>query len=220
MRAPLIALLCGLAAVATLLILREGGERRDARIAAPAPAPAPASAAVAAAPLQPPLQARAPVPSAPPPVAASAARPVAVALAKPPAPEAPPRRSVFALSSDHQTLLHDTPLASADRDLLERESRDDAWATESERLIRQEIARQDNAADFDVIAVDCRQTLCAIEAFSYGEDGHREWVEAMDEAFKEALGSAFTSINTAFPTEGSRAPVLTFLHRRPVETKP
>jgi len=42
----------------------------------------------------------------------------------------------------------------------------------------------------------------------------------MDEAFKETLGSVFYSINTAFPTEGSRAAVLTFLHRRPVEPKP
>jgi hypothetical protein len=216
MRAPLIILLCGLAAAAAVLVLREGDERREARLALPAPAPA--SAAAPAASLQPPPPP--PVPAARSPAPPPAARAVAVAPVKPPQPEAPPRRSVFALSSDHQTLLQDTPLASADHELLEREPRDDAWATESERLIRQELARQGSAGDFDVIAVDCRQTLCAIEAFSYGENGHREWVEAMDEAFKEALGSAFSSINTAFPAEGGKAPVLTFLHRRPVELKP
>jgi hypothetical protein len=215
MRAPLIALSCGLAVAAALLILREGGERREARLAAPAPASA--GIAVPAASLPPVPQRQAPTPSTPraAPAVAAVARPAAAAAAPPPRSEPPPRRTVFALSSDHQTLLQDTPLASADRDLLESEARDDAWATASERLIRDELARHASAADFDIIAVDCRQTLCAIEAFSYGEDGHREWVETMDEAFKEALGGAFTSINTAFPAEGGRAPVLTFLHRRP-----
>jgi hypothetical protein len=215
MRAPLIALLCGLAAAATFLFLREGGAQRDAQLALPAPAPASATEQAGSPRLQAPA-APARSPEAPPPP-----RAVAAAVAKPQPPEPPPlRRSVFALSSDHQTLVQGSLLASADHDLLERESRDDAWATESERLIRQELARQSGGADFDVIAVDCRQTLCAIEAFSYGEDGHREWIEAMDGAFKEALGSAFSSMNTAFPAEGARAPVLTFLHRRPGEIKP
>ena len=201
MRAPLIALSCGLAAVAAVLVWREDGghatETRPLRADHGTGVPF-ASAAVQA--MSPPLEQ--PVPRAP--RAASTAS--AVAAAKPPRPEAQARRSVFALSSDHQTLVKDAVLASADHELLERESRDDAWATESERLIRQELARQGAAADFDVIAVDCRQTLCAIEAFSYGENGHREWVEAMDQAFKDTLGSAFYSINTAFPTEGARAP--------------
>ena len=209
MRAPLIALLFGLAAVAAMLILREGGERREARLDPPAPA----SAGVAA--TSPPPRLEPPAPSPRSSAAASIPRPASAPVKKPPVPVAPPRRTAFALSSDHQTLLQDTALASADHDLLERESRDDAWATESERLIRQELARQGRSADFDVIAVDCRQTLCAIEAFSYGENGQREWVGAMDAAFKEALGSAFSSINTVFPPEGNHAPVLTFLHRRP-----
>jgi hypothetical protein len=215
MRAPLIVLLCGLAAAAVILALRGGGEEREARLAPPVPAPASAAA-----------QAMSPHLPAPPDAPArsrevtSSASAVAAAVVKPPQPEAQARRAVFALSSDHQALLHDTLLASADHDLLERESRDDAWATESERLIRQELARQGSGADFDIVAVDCRQTLCAIEAFSYGENGHSEWLEAMDQAFKEALGGTFSSINTAFPAEGARAPVLTFLHRRPAQPKP
>jgi hypothetical protein len=215
MRAPLIALLCVLAAAATWLALREDGGPPETRLAPPLPAPASAAVATTSAPVQAP-----PAPPARSPGATSAPRAVVAAVAKPPPPEPPLRRSVFALSSDHQILVQGSLLASADHDLLERESRDDAWATESERLIRQELARQGGVGDFDVIAVDCRQTLCAIEAFSYGEDGHREWIEAMDGAFKEALGNAFSSMNTAFPAEGARAPVLTFLHRRPGELKP
>jgi hypothetical protein len=42
----------------------------------------------------------------------------------------------------------------------------------------------------------------------------------MDQAFKDSLGSVFDSINTAFPVQGGRAAVLTFLHRRPAEPKP
>jgi hypothetical protein len=216
MRAPLIVLLCGLAAAAVVLALRGGGEQREARLAPQVRAPASAAALA----MSPQLQAP-PAPPARSREVTSSASEAAPAVVKPPLQsEAQARRAVFALSSDHQALLHDTLLASADHDLLERESRDDAWATESERLIRQELARQGSGADFDIVAVDCRQTLCAIEAFSYGENGHREWLEAMDQAFKEALGGTFSSINTAFPAEGARAPVLTFLHRRPAEPRP
>ena len=179
-----------------MLAVREGGEQREPRPAPSAPAPASAAVPAMGAQLQP------PVPPAHSSGATSTARTVAAAVVKPPLSEARPRRSVFALSSDHQTLVQDTLLASADHELLERESRDDAWATASENLIRQELARHGAALDFDVIAVDCRQTMCAIEAFSYGENNNREWVGVMDEAFKETLGSVFYSINTAFPTEG------------------
>ena len=129
-------------------------------------------------------------------------------------------RSSFALSSDHQTLIHETLLATADLELLEREPREDAWATESERLIREELARHGSAGDFEVIAVDCRRTLCAIQAFSYGENGHRTWVGAVDDVYKESLASVFDSVNTAFPTQEGRSPVLTFLHRKSATPKP
>ena len=129
-------------------------------------------------------------------------------------------RSSFALSSDHQTLIHETLLATADLELLEREPREDAWATESERLIREELARHGSAGDFEVIAVDCRRTLCAIQAFSYGENGRREWVEAVDDLYKESLANVFDSVNTAFPTQEGRSPVLTFLHRKSATPKP
>ena len=214
MRAPLIALLCGLAATAALLALREGGEQQEAPFAPLAPTPA--SAAVPA--VSPQLQL--PAPAARSPGAASAASTVAAPVKKLAQPEARPARSVFALSSDHQALIQETLFAPADHELLEHEPRDDAWATESERLIRQELARHGSAGDFDVIAVDCRQTLCAIQAFSYGENGHREWVGAMDELYKETLASVFDSVNTAFPTKGGRSPVLTFLHRKPEKPQP
>lgn len=218
MRGRLIALSCGLAAAAALLFAWYGG-------GAPAPPPPasvaarPASAATpeASPSSQPPVLP--PVPAALPPAEAPPAAPtVAAAVPKPvPPPASPTVHSTFALSSDHRTLVQGTLLAAGDLDRLENEPRDDAWASETERLIRQALARHANAADFDVIAVDCRQTLCAIQAFASGENGHRRWVAAIDELYQDTLASAFDSVNTAFPTQGSgRAPVLTFLHRRPV----
>jgi hypothetical protein len=210
MRTALIVLLCGLAAAAALLALRRG----DAPDAAPPVSVAPASAAMQA----PSPWSRLPVTEAP----SAAARPPASAApagtgaaAKPAAPKASPVQSTFALSSDHQALIHDAVLAAADHETLEHEPRDDAWATQAEQLIRQSLARHGSARNFDVIAVDCRQTLCAIQAFSYGESGQREWVNAIDELYKETLVSMFDSVNTAFPNQGSRSPVLSFLHRRP-----
>ena len=147
---------------------------------------------------------------------------VAAAPKKLALPEARQPRSAFALSSDHQTLIQQTVLARADHELLEHQPRDDAWASESERLIRQELERDPSAGDFEVIAVDCRQTLCAVQAFSYGENGHREWVGAMDELlFAETLDRVFDMVNTAFPTNGGRrSAVLTFFHRKPVKPQP
>jgi hypothetical protein len=220
MRGPLIALTCGLAAAAlVVLVWRGGGEPQTTSQPAPV-ARAPASAPASAANLQP--QAEPPVTAAPARGAVAIPSPVAAEVARPPVlPQASSAaQSTFALSSDHRTLIQGTLLAAADFDQLESEPRDDAWATETERLIRQELARHGSAVDFDVITVDCRQTLCAIQAFSNGENGHRHWVEAVDELYKEALASTFDSVNTAFPTQGSsRSPVLTFLHRRPVAPK-
>ncbi|MBT9503343.1 MAG: hypothetical protein IV092_19025 [Burkholderiaceae bacterium] len=213
MRLSVIALLCGLAAAAALLVWQGGGEQ----VQPPAPAAAaPASAAMPE--VSPRLDLPAPATQAP--SAASAASAAAVAMLKPAALAASPAHSAFALSSDHQALIHETVLASADHERLEQEPRDDAWATAAERLIRQELARHARAGDFDLVAVDCRQTLCAIQAFSYGENGHREWVKAVDELYKETLADLFDSVNTAFPTQGSRSPVLTFLHRKPVAARP
>lgn len=212
-----IALLCGLAAAAALLLVWRGSGGYRPQDAPPMPvAAAAASAAVL-------------LPNAPLPVAASRAPVVAhatsaiaavVVTAKPSMPAASPVRSAFALSSDHQALIHDTVLAAADHEQLEREPRDDAWATEAERLIRQALARHARAGDFDVIAVDCRQTLCAIQAFSYGESGYREWVKAVDQLYQQTLMNLFDSVNTAFPNQGSRSPVLTFLHRKAAVAKP
>ncbi len=224
MRGTLIALSCGFAAAAIVLIAVRGGDEPPPPMQAAPVAPAPASAAESAAippsqsPPPPPL---APTPAARTPRAPSATSPSAALVAKPAPPEAGPAEgATFALSSNHQALIRGTLLAAADHDQLEREPRDDGWATETERLIRQELARHDSAVDFDVITVDCRQTMCAIQAFSNGASGHRQWVEAVDELYKESLASVFDSVNTAFSSEGSgRSPVLTFLHRKPLAPK-
>ena len=230
------ALACSLAAAGALWLALRAGDApgpppTQGALATPAPAHAGAGEAPVGPPAQPPeplapAPAPVPTPSLPPPAAPAAHAPSALpasaavsaqpALPLPPLP-GPATRSTFALSSDHQTLIQGTSLAASDHDMLEREARDDAWATETERLIRQELARQGGGVDFDVIAVDCRQTICVIQAFSNGENGQRRWVAAVDELYKESLANVFDSVNTAFPTQGSsRSPVLTFLHRKPV----
>lgn len=219
-RGRLIALSCALAAAAALLFAWYGGGEPEPPPPPQAPvvtAPDNATAPEASPPLQPPVPPSAPA-ALPPAEVPPAAPPVAAAVPKPAPPQtSPPVLSTFALSSDHRTLIQGTLLAASDHDMLEREARDDAWASETERLIRQELARQGGGVDFDVIAVDCRQTICVIQAFSNGENGQRRWVAAVDELYKESLANVFDSVNTAFPTQGSsRSPVLTFLHRKPV----
>jgi len=208
MRTLLLATFCSLAAAATLLALRGCDGQQDVQHA-----PVEPTSAVAAAP------AVGPQPAGPFTGAASA---VEAAPTKPAPPEERRPYALFALSSDHQVQIKQTVFAIADHEKLEHEPRDDAWATLSERRIRQELAQHPRAGDFDVIAIDCRQTLCAIQAFSYGKNSHREWLGAMDELlFAKALSGEFDRVNTAFPTEGgSRSPVLTFFHRKTVQPKP
>jgi hypothetical protein len=208
MRLSRIALLCGLAAVAALLVWRGGDERREAQYAPVTPTPA--------------RPEQLPVPAASSPGAASAASGVAAAPEKSARPEAGRPRSPFALSSDHQALIQQAVIARADHELLEHEPRDDAWATKSELLIRQELARDPNAGNFDVISLECRQTMCAVQAFSYGDNSHRKWVDAMDDLlFTDSLAPGFDMVNTAFPTYGGRrSTVLTFFHRRTVKPQP
>lgn len=208
MRKPLLAVSCGLAvaAAAALLVSRGCDGRQEAQRAARPPAPA--SAAAPAVGQQ---------PAAPLPDAASA---VAAAPVKPAVPEAGRPHSVFALSSDHQAMIKQTVIAKADHKQLEHEPRDDAWATESERRIRQELALYPSASEFDVIAIDCRQTLCAVQAFSYTRSS-RDWVNAMDDLlFAKTLESEFDMVNTAFPDQAGRSAVLTFFHRRTVKPGP
>jgi hypothetical protein len=231
MRALVIALLCGCAAAMALLALRWSGESQEAQLepfvrtpartaetretqrASPAPTFSGAAAPASSGRLQP------PVPAASTPGAATPALPMAAATL-PARSEASPVHSSFALSSDHQALIRETLLAAAEHELLEREAREDPWATESERLIREELLGHSDVGDFEVIAVDCRRTLCAIQAFSYGENGRRAWVGAVDDLYKESLASVFDSVTTAFPTQDGRSPVLTFLHRRSATPKP
>jgi len=200
MRKPLLAVICGLAAAAALIAFRACDERPEAQPAASVATPA--SAATPALGRQP----AAPVPSAGSAVVA--------------APQTGRPHAVFALSSDHQVMIKQTVLAKADHQQLEHEPREDAWATESERRIRQELALTPGAGEFDVIAIDCRQTLCAVQAFSYGKSS-REWVNAMDDLlFTKALETEFDMVNTAFPDQGGRTAVLTFFHRRTVKPLP
>jgi hypothetical protein len=208
MRTLLLATLSSLAAGAALVALRGCDPQTDVPHAPVAPTTVGAA-----------------VPAVGPPPAgplASAASSVEAAPGKPALPEARRPHSVFALSSDHQTLIAQTVFAIGDHEKLEYESRDDAWATKSERLIRQELAQHPSAGDFDVLAVDCRQTLCAVQAFSYGRTSHRDWLGAMDEVlFAKTLDGEFDMVNTAFPTEGgSRSPVLTFFHRKSAKPQP
>jgi hypothetical protein len=204
MRASAIALLCSLAAAAVLLSWHSS-ERQSVQ-----PAPPPATDTVPDTAPAPHAEAPDPLPRAAAPVTAE----VAVA-AKPSRVASGPVRSAFTLSSDHQALIREALIAAADHELLEHEPRDDPWASDAEQLIRQELARHESAGNIDVVAVDCRQTVCAIQAFAYGENGHRAWVDALDELYRQTLAGMFDSINTAFPTKGTRSAVLTFLHRAP-----
>ena len=90
------------------------------------------------------------------PTAVATPPPAAAEVARPPAPPqaSPTVHTTFSLSSDHRALIQGTLLAASDLDRLESEPRDDAWAAEAERLIRQELARHGRADDFDVIAAD------------------------------------------------------------------
>lgn len=173
-----------------------------------------------------PAAAPAPIPSPPPacpPALAAAAGPApaasrgAGAVALPPAAPAVPEP--FPLSKEHAQILQapdERPtLPQLHRQLLD-EPRDADWAAATEELLRRDLAAANQAGDFDIPTIQCRQTLCEVLAFGNSPAAIQRWQAAMQErsgAWREAAGLVGNSLSIT--SAGGRAVIVGILERRP-----
>lgn len=194
---------------------------RADEIAPPAPArvaaaavrsgTAPGLTPAASAPAQRPVALRASVAS-PAPVASP---PVPVA-----APPAVPAMEAVALSQEHRTLLQGIAAASAHPETiadlhqrLEREGRDPAWSTEVEQNLRQYLAQHAGSPDFDIVGVQCRRTLCEIQAFGYAAQANDKWNAIMGHMGEQPWWS-FMGMSTTISSVNGKSVLMTVLTRK------
>ncbi|MFG5409804.1 helix-turn-helix domain-containing protein [Piscinibacter sakaiensis] len=134
-------------------------------------------------------------------------------------PAAPAVPEPFPLSKEHAQILQapdERPtLPQLHRQLLD-EPRDADWAAATEELLRRDLAAANQAGDFDIPTIQCRQTLCEVLAFGNSPAAIQRWQAAMQErsgAWREAAGLVGNSLSIT--SAGGRAVIVGILERRP-----
>ena len=64
-------------------------------------------------------------------------------------------------------------------DRIESESRDEVWSYYVEEQLKAYFGQFAGSAGIDIVAVDCRSTMCEIQAFTYAASGEQTWQQAM-----------------------------------------
>ena len=63
------------------------------------------------------------------------------------------------------------------RDDLDAEPKDDSWAYYMEQTLTQFIARHPSATDFEISYVECRTTVCQIQAIGFDDSTGPTWTQ-------------------------------------------
>ena len=98
--------------------------------------------------------------------------------------------------------------------LLESETRDPVWSVQSEQLIRQYLAQHLTSPEFDVAAVECRQTLCEIQIFGYVKDAPDKWSQVMAALNGQMASSRFAGNSLSVSEKNGRTILLSIFHGR------
>lgn len=191
-------------------------------IAPPTPAAPAAMAEVVPAPttVLPPSAPSAPVPhgdaTAPP--ARTPGPSPAVAVAPAPA-ERPAIPAPIRLSDEHAKMLaprvpEGRPLTLPELHLqLSTEGKDPQWAAEMEQNLTRFIAQHNASGEFELLAVECRTTLCEILAFGNLPDSQQRWNLLGAEMSRQPWWSAFKGNSTSSSGQNGRTTIVTILQR-------
>ena len=196
-----------------------GGEPAGA---AAAPQPAPAPEALAAASTAGPGHA----PPAPP-VGAGPACPPSMAEMDPRRPLPPPgpggpgaprvEAPAITLSTEHAKLLmqEERPLSLPERHArFASEALDPAWSQQTEALLRQSLQEAGVQKGFELLAVECRQTMCELRAFGSGPEASQRWNAIAAQLGKQWWWSQnFSGTSTSSNDVNDRAVIATILQR-------
>ncbi len=97
---------------------------------------------------------------------------------------------------------------------VETEPRDPSWSAESERLIRDHLTEHLKSPEFDVVAVECRRSVCEIQVFGYAQDGARKWSEAMAGLLPVMGLSKFEGVAQSLSEKNGKTVMLAIMYGR------
>ncbi|WP_397532652.1 hypothetical protein [Roseateles sp.] len=130
-------------------------------------------------------------------------------------------RPADGVSQEHADLLRDAP--SVDSVLksmtelhqqLGAEARDHSWAHELETQLRQYLQRKAPAPEFEIMTVECRQTLCQLQVFGNGPESRDRWDALFRAMQQETWYAAFGGSQTSSATVNGRSVIFVFLKRK------
>lgn len=180
---------------------------------ASSPAPARPGSAPAAAPVG---TAVAPAAACPPVVAAADARKPAASAAAP----AVMRVDVpaVALSEEHAKLLLDeTDKPPSLQELHARfagEPLDSAWSQQMEAQLRQALQEAGVQKGFELLAVECRRTLCELRLFGSGPNAGQNWGSTLGKLAQQPWWAPnFSGVSSSTTGPNDRSVIATILHR-------
>lgn len=140
--------------------------------------------------------------------AASAAAPAVVRVDVP----------AVALSEEHAKLLLDggeqPPSLPELHARFAGEPLDSAWSQQMEGQLRQALQEAGVQKGFELLAVECRRTLCELRLFGTGADAGQRWGGTMGKLTQQPWwGTNFSGISSSVSGPDDRSVIATILHR-------
>jgi hypothetical protein len=121
------------------------------------------------------------------------------------------------LSADHAKMLSpqkrdDRPLTLPELHMqLTTEAKDANWASEMEQSLGQFISQTNTTAEFEILTIECRATLCEILAYGNLPNSPQHWNIIGDEMSKQSWWSNFKGNSTSSSGKNGRTTIVTIL---------
>lgn len=93
------------------------------------------------------------------------------------------------------------------------QSKDPNWSFETEQSIRKALTTNENPAEFDILSVDCRRSLCEVLAFGNLPTSGEKWNGLWDGIAKEPWYAEFKGNTTSSFVQNNRYTIVTIIQR-------
>ena len=93
------------------------------------------------------------------------------------------------------------------------EARDEPWAGALEQAIRTFLAEKNTSAEYEIMSVECRRTLCQVLAFGNLPTSGRQWNRIWQGAHEQPWHATITGASTSVSNQNQRSVIVTVLHR-------